>query len=169
MAAVKAMVTQLSSGGSAPPTLPAPTGLGTSGATASSMTMAWSSVAGASGYNVYRGGSKVNTSLVTATSYTDTGLAAGTTYFWAVKAADAVGVESPASSAATGTTTGVPPSTATCTTASNYAHTIAGRAVAYFGFTYANGSNQNMGLWNVFTTTALKKTATNYYVIGTCP
>lgn len=169
MAAVKAMVTQLSSGGTAPPTLPAPTGLGTSGATASSMTLAWAAVSGASGYNVYRAGSKVNTSLVTATSYTDTGLAAGTSYSWTVKAADAGGIESPASGAATGTTTGAPPPTATCTTASNYAHTIAGRAYAYFGFTYAKGSNQSMGLWNVFTTTTLKKTATNYYVIGTCP
>ena len=37
------------------------------------------------------------------------------------------------------------------------------------GYTYANGSNQNMGLWNVFFTTILKQTASNYYVIGTCP
>jgi len=169
MAAIKAMVTQLASGTGAPPTLPAPTGLGTSGATANSMNLVWAAVSGASGYNVYRAGSKVNTSLVTATSYNDTGLAAGTTYSWTVKAVDAAGIESPPSAAATGTTTGAPPPTATCTTASNYAHTIAGRAYAYFGFTYANGSNQSMGLWNVFTTTTLKKTATNYYVIGTCP
>jgi len=33
----------------------------------------------------------------------------------------------------------------------------------------ANGSNQNMGLWNVFVTTTLKNTGPNYYVIGTCP
>jgi hypothetical protein len=38
-----------------------------------------------------------------------------------------------------------------------------------YGFTYANGSNQSMGLWNIFATTTLKKTSTNYYVIGTCP
>ena len=36
--------------------------------------------------------------------------------------------------------------TATCTTASNYAHTLAGRAYAAGGYTYALGSNQNMGL-----------------------
>jgi poly(3-hydroxybutyrate) depolymerase len=169
MAAVKAMVAQLSSGGTAPPTLPAPTGLGTSGATASSMSLAWGAVTGASGYNVYRAGSKVNTGVVTATNYTDTGLAAGTTYSWSVKAVDSAGTESAASSAASGTTTGTPPPTATCTTASNYAHTLAGRAYAYFGFTYANGSNQSMGLWNVFVTTTLKQTAANYYVVGTCP
>lgn len=62
-----------------------------------------------------------------------------------------------------------PPPSCTSFTASNYAHTTAGRAYASFGVTYAKGSNQNMGLWNVFTTTTLKQTATNYYVIGTCP
>ena len=62
-----------------------------------------------------------------------------------------------------------PPSTCTSFTASNYAHTTDGRAYASLGVTYAKGSNQNMGLWNVFTTTTLKQTGTNYYVIGTCP
>jgi hypothetical protein len=62
-----------------------------------------------------------------------------------------------------------PPSTpASCTTASNYAHTSAGRAYAWFGITYANGSNQYMGFWNTLTTTTLKQTGPNHYVIGTC-
>ncbi|MEO7549141.1 MAG: hypothetical protein ABIT82_12005, partial [Ramlibacter sp.] len=58
---------------------------------------------------------------------------------------------------------------ASCFTASNYAHVVAGRAHQSGGYTYANGSNQNMGLWNVFVTKTLKMTGTNYYVIGTCP
>ena len=169
-AAIKAMVDQLSSGsGGGGGSLPAPAGVGTSGATASSMAIAWGSVTGAVGYNVYRGGSKVNGSLVAGTSYTDTGLAAGTTYSWTVAAVDGNGAEGARSAAATGTTTGTQPPAATCTTASNYAHTQAGRARQSGGYTYANGSNQNMGLWNVFTTTTLKQTGTNYYVIGTCP
>lgn len=167
MAAVRAMMTTLASG-SAPSGLPAPAGVGTSGATASSMVVSWGGVSGASGYNVYRGGSQVNASLVTATSYTDTGLAAGTTYAWTVKAVDAGGAEGSASVAATGTTTGAPPA-ATCTTASNYAHVAANRAHVQGGYALANGSNQNMGLWNTFVTTTLKMTGTNYYVIGTCP
>ena len=57
----------------------------------------------------------------------------------------------------------------TCTTASNYAHVSAGRAHQSGGYAWANGSNQNMGLWNVYTVTTLKQTGTNYYVIGTCP
>ena len=49
------------------------------------------------------------------------------------------------------------------------AHTTAGRAHQSLGTTYANGSNQNMGLWNIFVTTTLKQTGPNFYVIGTCP
>jgi poly(3-hydroxybutyrate) depolymerase len=68
--------------------------------------------------------------------------------------------------ATTTTTTAAP---ATCYTSSNYAHVQAGRAHDSGGSALANGSNQNMGLDNTFYTTTLKKTGTNYYVIGTCP
>jgi poly(3-hydroxybutyrate) depolymerase len=167
MAAIKAMVDHLASGtGGGGGSLPAPTGVGTSGATASSMTIAWNAVPGASGYNVYRDGAKVNAATVSGTSYVDTGLAAATTYRWTVTDLDAAGAESAPSAAATGTTTGT---AATCTTASNYAHVAAGRAHQSGGYAYANGSNQNMGLWNVFVVTTLKQTGANYYVIGTCP
>jgi poly(3-hydroxybutyrate) depolymerase len=166
MAAIKAMVDRVASGsGGGGGSLPAPTGVATSGATASSMVIAWNAVSGASGYNVYRGGGKVNGALVGATQYTDTGLASATTYSWTVRAVDASNVEGATSAAASGTTTGT---AATCTTASNYAHVSAGRATQSGGYAYAKGSNQNMGLWNVFVTTTLKNTAPNYYVIGTC-
>ncbi|MBW8828174.1 MAG: fibronectin type III domain-containing protein [Burkholderiales bacterium] len=165
MAAVKAMVDRVSSGTPAS-TLPAPSGVGTSGATDASMVIEWSAVTAASGYNVYRDGSKANAPLVTSTSYTDTGLSPGTTYSWTVKTVDGNGAESVASSPAIGTTTG---SAAVCFTASNYAHTTAGRAHQSGGYAYANGSTQNMGLWNVFITTTLKQTGPNYYVIGSCP
>jgi poly(3-hydroxybutyrate) depolymerase len=165
MAAIKAMVDRVSSGTPAS-NLPAPAGVGTSGATSTSMVVAWSAVNGAAGYNVYRGGSRANVSLVSATSFTDTGLSPGTSYSWTVKAVDTNGGESPPSAPASGTTTG---SAATCFTSSNYAHTTAGRAHVSFGVTYANGSNQNMGLWNIFIVTTLKRTGPNYYVIGTCP
>ncbi|MES2584459.1 MAG: PHB depolymerase family esterase [Pseudomonadota bacterium] len=172
MAAIKAMVDQLSAGGTVTPppaALPAPTNVVTSNATASAMTISWNAVTGAASYNVYRNNNKTNALPVTALNFTDTGLAAATTYSWTVKAADANGAEGTASAAASGTTTGTPPPVATCYTSSNYAHTTAGRAYQSMGTTYANGSNQNMGLWNTFTTTTLKKTGTNYYAIGTCP
>lgn len=174
MAAIKAMVDQVSSGSTTPPppppaALPAPTNVTTSNASANAMTISWATVSGAASYNVYRNSNKTNALPVTALSFNDTGLAAATTYSWTVKAADANGAEGAVSVAASGTTTGTPPPVATCYTASNYAHTVAGRAYALYGFTYANGSNQSMGLWNIFATTTLKKTGTNYYVIGTCP
>jgi poly(3-hydroxybutyrate) depolymerase len=172
MAAIKAMVDQVSSGGTTPPpvgALPAPSGVTTSSPTASSMTVSWNGVTGAASYNVYRNANKVNALPVTATSYSDTGLTAATTYSWTVKAVDANSIEGAASAAAAGTTTGTPAPTATCTTSSNYAHTTAGRAYALYGYTYAYGSNQYMGLWNIYAVTTLKMTAANYYVIGNCP
>ncbi len=168
-AAIKAMVDKLASGtggGGGGGTLPAPTGVATSGATNTSMVVSWSAVSGASGYNVYRNGVKVNASLVASSTYTDSGLSPATTYSWTVRAVDSGGAEGATSSPASGTTTGA---AAVCTTASNYAHTTAGRAHQSGGYAYANGSNQNMGLWNVFVTTTLKQTGANYYVIGTCP
>jgi poly(hydroxyalkanoate) depolymerase family esterase len=59
-----------------------------------------------------------------------------------------------------------PTPTQTCVTASNYQHTVDGRAHQSLGYTYANGSNQNMGLWNTYTITTLKQTGPNYWVIG---
>ncbi|MDM0110782.1 fibronectin type III domain-containing protein [Variovorax sp. J22R133] len=171
--AIKAMVDQLSSGsgggggGGGGGALPAPTGVTLSAATSSSMTIGWSAVAAAQGYNVYRNGSKSNTSPVAGTSYTDTGLAAATQYSWTVAAVDGSGLEGAMSAPATGTTSGG--EAAVCYTASNYAHVSAGRAHMIFGYAYANGSNQNMGLWNVFFTTTLKRTGADYYVIGSCP
>lgn len=171
MVALKAMVDRVTSSAGGGGALPAPTGVGTSGATSSSMVIAWSGVAGASGYNVYRAGSKVNASPVAGTSYTDTGLAASTTYQWAVSSLDAGNVEGPMSQPATGATTAAPGGgggTGACTTASNYAHTLARRAYALYGRTYAVGSNQAMGLWNIYSTTTLKQSGVNHYVIGTC-
>ena len=174
MVAIKAMVDQVSSGGGTtnPPTnpaLPAPTGVSTSGATANSMVVGWGAVSGAASYNVYRNANKVNALPVSGTSYSDTGLAASTTYNWTVRAADANGAEGATSAAASGTTLAAPVGGATCTTASNYAHTMAGRAYVAGGYTFALGSNQAMGLWNIFVTKTLKQTGPNYYLIGTCP
>ncbi|MEU7482109.1 PHB depolymerase family esterase [Lentzea sp. NPDC042327] len=51
-----------------------------------------------------------------------------------------------------------------CVTASNYAHTTAGRAYANLGQTYALGSNQALGLWNTFVTSSVRQSAPNYWV-----
>lgn len=54
---------------------------------------------GIAGYNLYRNGQKVNTSLITGTSYTDTGLSAGGSYSYTLKAVDLAGNISAASAA----------------------------------------------------------------------
>lgn len=75
---------------------------------------------------------------------------------------------STSSGATTTSTTTTTTVAATCYTSSNYAHVTAGRAYNSSGYAKAKGSNQNMGLNNTFYTTTLKKTAPDYYVIGTC-
>ncbi len=173
MAAIKAMVDQVSAGGGTTPppgttTLAAPTAVSTSNATTNSMQINWTGVSGAAGYNVYRGGNKVNALAASASPYTNTGLAPATAYSWTVKAVDAAGAEGAVSAAASGTTAAASTG-ATCSTSSNYAHVVAGRATTNFVYTYAKGSGQSMGLYNVFVTNTLKQTSPGYYVIGTCP
>jgi poly(hydroxyalkanoate) depolymerase family esterase len=58
------------------------------------------------------------------------------------------------------------PPSGPCFTASNYAHTVAGRAYQVLGQTYATGSNQPMGLWNIFVTHTLRQTGSNHYVLA---
>jgi poly(3-hydroxybutyrate) depolymerase len=53
-----------------------------------------------------------------------------------------------------------------CFTVSNYAQVSAGRAHQSAGQTYANGSNQAMGLWNTYVKHTLRQTGTNYYVLA---
>ncbi|SOD84102.1 chitinase family 18 [Streptomyces sp. Ag109_G2-15] len=90
-------------GGDPAPTVPAaPTGLSVSGTTSSSVSLSWSAVSGATGYNVYRNGTKVT--AVTGTSSTVTGLSASTSYSFQVTATNSAG-ESAKSTAVTGTTT----------------------------------------------------------------
>ncbi|KAA2261582.1 poly(3-hydroxybutyrate) depolymerase [Solihabitans fulvus] len=61
-----------------------------------------------------------------------------------------------------------PPPTTTpppqCVTASNYDHTVALRAYALWGLTYAAGSNQPLGLWNIATFSSLRQTSPGYWV-----
>ena len=59
-----------------------------------------------------------------------------------------------------------PTTSPVCVTASNYAHVAAGRAYQSLGYAYALGSNEKMGLYNTYYTTALRQTAPNYWVIG---
>ncbi|WP_253298212.1 glycosyl hydrolase family 18 protein [Paenibacillus sp. MSJ-34] len=96
-------------GDTTPPT--APTGLTATGKTSTSVSLSWNASTdnvGVTGYEVYRGGTLAGTAA--STSYTVTGLSPGTTYSFTVKARDAAGNVSAASSALSVTTdsSGVP-------------------------------------------------------------
>jgi poly(3-hydroxybutyrate) depolymerase len=147
-----------------PPALQPPAGLAVSAATSNSVTLTWNAAGGATGYNVYRNGSRVN--AVTGTSYTDAGLAASTTYSYQVSSTNGGGESALSAAVAATTASGW---TCSATTSTNYAHVQAGRAHDSGGYALANGSNQNMGLDNTFYTSTLAQTAPGYYVIGSCP
>ena len=90
-------------GGDPAPTVPAaPTGLTVPSTTSSSVSLSWNTVSGATGYNVYQAGTKVQST--TGTSATVSSLAASTSYSFQVTATNAAG-ESAKSTAVTGTTT----------------------------------------------------------------
>jgi hypothetical protein len=82
-----------------PPSVP--TGLAKSSVTSSSITLGWTASTDpdspVSGYNVYRGGTKVGSS--TTTSFTDTGLTSNTSYSYTVSAFDPSGNTSAQSTA----------------------------------------------------------------------
>ncbi|MFG2823514.1 PHB depolymerase family esterase [Kitasatospora sp. NPDC048365] len=153
-------VTATTTGGGST-TLPAPTGLAVTGTTDTTASLSWSAVSGAASYKVYRGGALVGSA--TGTGYTDSGLTSSTAYAYTVAAVDSAGTVGAQSAAVTATTTGYTPQ---CFTANNYNQVVAGRAHTSGGYTYANGSNQNMGLYNLYVTHTLKETADGYYVIS---
>ena len=148
------------------PALQPPANLAVSARTASSISLTWSAVSGATGYHVYRNGAKLTSTPLTATSYASGGLAASTTYTFQASAVGSSG-ESALSNAVSGTTTSG--FVCSATSASNYAHVQAGRAHDSGGYALANGSNQNMGLNNTFYTRTLAQTSAAYYIIGNCP
>ncbi|HEY0062586.1 MAG TPA: poly(3-hydroxybutyrate) depolymerase PhaZ, partial [Telluria sp.] len=149
------------------PPLGPPASLTVSSSTASAITLSWNAVSGASGYQLYRNGSKITGSPVSATVFTNTGLAPSTSYSYQASSVSSSGVESALSAPVTGTTKSA--FSCTTTTSSNYAHVTAGRAYNSGGYALATGSNQNMGLNNVFFSSTLAQTAAGYFVIGACP
>ncbi|MFB7509302.1 extracellular catalytic domain type 1 short-chain-length polyhydroxyalkanoate depolymerase [Streptomyces broussonetiae] len=141
--------------------LPAPSGLTVTGTTDTGVSLSWNSVSGAASYNIYRDGTMVGSA--TGTTYTDTGLSAGTAYGYTVAAVDSSGAVGASSASVTATTTG---SAAQCYTDNNYNQVQAGRAHQSGGYTYADGSDENMGLYNVAVTHTLTETSPGYFVIA---
>jgi poly(3-hydroxybutyrate) depolymerase/chitodextrinase len=155
-----------------PPVVAPPTNLTVRAVTNTTIALSWTAAAGVAGYDVFRlsgtdAPMKVNATLVTDTSYTVAGLAPGTRYTFSVRSENRAGASSVDSNSVSATTS----TTAACFTSSNFAHVQAGRAHDSRGYALANGSNERMGLDNVFFTTTLKQTGPSFYVIDhlTCP
>lgn len=101
---------------------PAPTNLSAvlTPTTPNQVNLSWSAVtdpSGIKGYNIYRGTTKLNTALVTTTTYGDGTVAAGTSYSYTVSAVDGVNLEG-AKSNTSSVTTPLPPPVSTVTTLS---------------------------------------------------
>ncbi len=134
--------------------------------------LAWAPVNGAVGYNVYRTAgadgayNRLNTLPVSGASYGDTGLLPESEYLYAVTAIGGAGESLPAGPVRAVTGPAAPP----CDPyfADNLTHTLQGRAYALFGRTYAKGSNDSMGWWNIFTENGLYRDGGGFRV-GTCP
>lgn len=143
----------------------APTGV-TATAGDAQVALSWTAATAGSfsiaSYNVYRsatsGGTqtKINTSAVTSTSYTDTGLTNGTTYFYVVKALDSAGNESSASSEVSATPAAV--STTTAPSAPTGISASAGDTQAAITWASVSGATS----YNVYMAAQTGVTASNY-------
>jgi len=158
-----------------------PSGVTATVASSSSITVSWSSVTGASGYAVYRSTSASGTySYVTSTSYTsytDTYLSSGTTYYYKVSAYNSDYVESSQSSYTYATTlTNVlnPPSSVTATAASSSSITVSWSSVTgatgyeVYRSTSASGTYSYVGYTTSstsYTNTGLSSNTTYYYKV----
>jgi poly(3-hydroxybutyrate) depolymerase len=178
IAMIKAMLTKLAANYTGWNLIPsgtfgAPANVVAADSSASRIALYWNAVNGAIGYNVYRsnctgcGFSKLNAALVTSPSYADSGLSATTTYSYYVTAVSNTNVESAASAKVSKATAATPPF---CDPylRDNYTQWLEGRADMWWGFDYAKGSGQYMGMGDVYDATNLIQTKLGYYVIGTC-
>ena len=112
---------------------PTPTGL-TPAPDANSIVLTWNSSAGATGYNVYRDtdnvvsttGTPLNGATpLTATTYDDTSVTGGVTYFYVVVAVNSFGPSAPTAPVSASITSGVTCNTSSQTTL-NFSSTVAG-------------------------------------------
>lgn len=169
--AVRAMLDQLAkpkSGASVQPPAP-PAGVVVADASAAEVALAWSPVPGAIRYEVERGAAQAGPFAAVGTadapSFADGGLAAGTQYWYRVRPA----TPGSAPAAPVAAITGKPAPPCDPFHADNVRHVSEGRATVGWDMqTYARGSGDPMGWWNVMVETTLRREQGRYRV-GTCP
>lgn len=166
IAALRAMVDRVASGSNKAVAAPAPTpGPKVIDASSTALAVAWNPVAGAVRYELAVAGRTIGVPSPQVAVAVD-GLAAATPHALTWRAQGASG-QVLAEVRLDGATTARPRA---CDPwlANNVAHVRAGRAYVLWGLTYALGSNQPMGWWNIFTTTQLHRIPGGFSV-GPCP
>ncbi len=165
IAALRAMVDRLASGTAGAVSPASAAGPAVVDATSNAIALAWGPVAGATSYQVEVDGRRVSLN-VPAVSMAVDGLAPGSRHVlaWRAQAADGRAV----AEARIETATVRQPADCDPWFANNVGHVSAGRAYVLWGLTYALGTNQPMGWWNIFTTTQLHRVA-NGFAVGACP
>jgi fibronectin type 3 domain-containing protein len=159
-----------------------PSGVSATAASSNSITVNWSTVAGATGYKVYRSASSSssysNVGDVTTVSFTDTELTASTTYYYKVTAYNSAGESSQSSyaSATTSTLVSIPttPSGVSVTSASSNSITVSWIAVtgasSYKVYRSATSSGSYTSVGDVtatsYTDTGLSGSTTYYYKVS---
>jgi len=165
IAALRAMVEKLAGlPRSDRPRAAIPAAPGVVDASAGALAVAWASVPEASDYELEGAGVLVRTKAPGASLAVD-GLAPASQYSLDWRARDARGRV--LAQARLQGTTGAQPGKCDPWFASNVAHVAAGRAYVLWGLTYALGTNQPMGWWNIFTTTGLHGVA-HGFAVGAC-
>lgn len=166
IAAIRAMVDRLAQDKAPVAGAPAtPAGPIAVDASSDTVALAWTAVPGATDYQVSSGGRQITTGGAGVAVAVD-GLAPGTGHAFAWRALGSDGATL-AQATVNAATASRPPA---CEPwfAHNVAHVSAGRAYVLWGLTYARGSNQPMGWWNIFTTTQLHR-VDGGFAVGACP
>ncbi len=169
--AVKRMLERLAAGTAAAPApsaAPAPLAVHADASVASAA-IAWTAVPGAEGYAVLRSrpgepAVKVTPTPFTGLSFADGGLAPAGDYRYEVVAVDG---GQPIARASVAVRTWPTPPPCDPYFSDNVTHVSRGRAYVRWGLTYARGSGDAMGWWNVLVDTALRREDGDYRV-GVC-
>lgn len=171
--AVRSMLDQLATdySASAPESIDKPPVLSAIDSTAGSVSLVWSGGSQASGYHLYRAADadglfrRITDTPETGSSYVDPGLSPDMTYHYRLRPVSSTG-EALDSNTATIVTRSAPPA---CDPyfSDNVTHVSKGRANLWFGLTFAKGSWDFMGLWNLFSETALYRDRDGFQV-GVC-
>ena len=154
-----------------PPTVP--TNLAVTGTTTSTVALSWTASTdnvGVAGYQIFRNGIQVGTTT-TATTFTNIGLTASTTYSYTVDAFDAAGNVSAQSSAVQGTTQALPPPPTIASFSANPTSIVVGQS-STLSWSVSNDtaltiSNSVGNVYNATSAVVYPTTTTTYTITAT--